>query len=177
MPGLDRQPLPMFDEAAHEVPDSVRSDEHAELREVGTYDEHDVLVQVASPCVEIAVVPRLEDASHDLHVVLRHRLVRQAHGFEGFRVSQKVADANDLSRAKVEDFSDFLGELDAGHPGGHVDLTEGEDRLAEVAELPGSVREARPRLAAVLPPDLSRAVMPSVGGCLSRKARLDRRVP
>ena len=104
-------------------------------------------------------------------------LLPQPGGFDGFRVSQKVADANDLPRSKVKDFSDFLAELDAGHPGGQVDVTEGEDRLAEVPELLGPIGEAFPRLAAVLPPNLSRAVMTSVGSCLSLKARLDRRVP
>jgi hypothetical protein len=92
-------------------------------------------------------------------------------------MGQKVADANDLPRSKVEDFPDFLAELDAGRPGGQVDLTEGEDRLAEVAEFLGPIGEAFPRFAAVLPPNPSRAVMASVGGCLSLKARLDRGVP
>ena len=101
----------------------------------------------------------------------------QPRGFEGLRMSQKVADANDLPRSKVKDFSDFLTELEAGRPGGQVDVTEHEDRLAEVAELLRPIGEAFPRLAAVLPPNLSRAVMTSVGGCLSLKARLDRRVP
>ena len=60
-------------------------------------------------------------------------LLPQPGDFDGFRMCQKVADANDLPRSKVKDFSDFLAELDAGHPGGQVDVTEGEDRLAEVA--------------------------------------------
>ena len=50
-------------------------------------------------------------------------------------MSQKVADANDLPRSKVKDFSEFLTELDAGRPGGQVHVTEREDRLAEVAQL------------------------------------------
>jgi hypothetical protein len=104
-------------------------------------------------------------------------LLRQSGGFDGFRMRQKVADANDLPRSKVKDLSDFLPELDARHPGGQVDVTEGEDRLAEVAELLRPIGEAFPRLAAVLPPNLSRAVMTSVGSSLSLKARLDRRVP
>jgi hypothetical protein len=92
-------------------------------------------------------------------------------------VSQKVADANDLPRSKVEDFSKLLTELDGGRPGGQVHPTERQDRLAEVAQLLGPIGEAFPRLAAVLPPNLSRAVMTSVASCLSLKARLDRRVP
>ena len=104
-------------------------------------------------------------------------LLPQPGGFEGFRVSQKVADANDLPRSKVEDFSKLLTELDAGRPGAQVHVTEREDRLAEVAELLGPIGEALPRLAAVLPPDLSRAGMTVVGSCLSLEARLDRGVP
>jgi hypothetical protein len=92
-------------------------------------------------------------------------------------MSQKVADANDLPGSKVKDFSNFLPELDPGRPGGQVDVTEGEDRLAEVAKLLGPIGEAFPRLSAVLPPNLSRAVMTSVGSSLSLEARLDRWVP
>ena len=92
-------------------------------------------------------------------------------------MSQKVADANDLPRSKIKDFSDFLAELDAGRPGGQVQMTEHEDRLAEIAELVRPIGEAFPSLAAVLPPNLSRAFVTSVGSCPSLKARLDRRVP
>ena len=70
------------------------------------------------------------------------------------------------SPLEVKDFADFLTELDAGLPGGQVHVTEREDRLAEVAELLGPIGEAFPRLAAVLPPNLSRAVRTSVDGCL-----------
>ena len=56
-------------------------------------------------------------------------------------------------------------------------MTEGEDRLAEVAELVWPIGEAFPRLTAVLPPNPSRALMTSVGSCLSLKARLDCRLP
>lgn len=92
-------------------------------------------------------------------------------------MSQEVADANDLPRSNVKDLSDFLTELDAGRPGGQIQVTEREDRLAEVAELLRPIREAFPRPAAVVLPDLSRAVMTSVGSSLSLEARLDRRVP
>ena len=104
-------------------------------------------------------------------------LLREPRGFKRLGMSQKVADANDLPRSKVKDFSEFLTELDAGRAGGQIHLTECEDRLAEVAELLRPIGEAFPRLAAVLRPNPSRAVMTSVGSCLSLKARLDRRVP
>src|SRR5215213_3250309 len=104
-------------------------------------------------------------------------LVRQPQGFERLRMGQEVADANDLPRSQVEDLADLLIELDAGRPGGQVQVTQREDRLAEVAELLGPIGEAFPRLAAILPPDLSRAAGTSVGGRLSLEARLDRRVP
>ena len=72
-------------------------------------------------------------------------------GFEGFPMSQKVADANDLPRAKLNELSDFMAELDAGRPGGEVHLTDQQDRLAEVAELLRPTDEAFP-----LPPRYSR---------------------
>jgi hypothetical protein len=98
-------------------------------------------------------------------------LLPQPGGCEGFRVSQKVADANDLPRSKVKDFSKLLTELDAGRPGGQVHMTEREDRLAEVAELLGPIGEPFPRLAAVLPPNLTRAVMTSVSALRAKEKR------
>jgi hypothetical protein len=92
-------------------------------------------------------------------------------------MSQEVADANDLPRSKVKDLPDFLTELDAGRPGGQVQVTEREDRLAEITELLRPIGEALPRIAAVLLPNLSRAVMTGVGGCLALEARFDRRLP
>src|SRR3954468_19934759 len=107
----------------------------------------------------------------------REALPRQADGFEGGGMSQEVADANDLPRPQVKDFSDFLAELDAGRPGNQVDVTEREHRLAEIAELLRPIDEAFPRPAAVLPPNLLRAVMSSVDSFGAVEAQLDRRVP
>ena len=59
-------------------------------------------------------------------------------------MSQKVADANDLSRSKIKDFSEFLPELDARRPGGQVHVTERQDRLPQVAELLRPIGEAFP---------------------------------
>ena len=59
-------------------------------------------------------------------------------------MSQKIADADDLPRSKVKDFSDFLPELQAGRPAGQLHVTEREHRLAEVAELLRPIGEAFP---------------------------------
>jgi hypothetical protein len=91
---------------------------------------------------KFAACPSVIDATYDLDVLLRDRLLPQPGGFDGFRMSQKGADANDLPRSKIKDFSYFLAELDGGHPGGQVDVTECEDRLAEVAELLGPIGKA-----------------------------------
>ncbi len=127
-----------------------------------------------SPC---SCKARVERSSRNLGRTRPHRPLRQARGFEGLRVGQKVADANDLPRSKVKDLPHLLTERDAGRPGGQVQVTEREDRLAEVAELLRPIGEAFPRLAAVLPPNRSRALMTSVGRRLSLEARLDRGVP
>jgi hypothetical protein len=104
-------------------------------------------------------------------------LLQHAGGFEGLRMGHKIADANDLPCAEVEDFSDFLAELDAGRPSSQVQVTEHEDRLAEVTELLRPIDEAFPCPAAILRPNLLRAVVTSVDGRASLEARLDRRVP
>ena len=93
-------------------------------------------------------------------------------------MGQEVADAGDLPLSKLNELSEFLAELDAGRPGGEVHLTEQQNRIAEVANLPRPVLEAFPSLAVELAPRLSRAPMTSEdGGLLSLKARLDRGVP
>jgi hypothetical protein len=82
-------------------------------------------------------------------------------------MSEKVADASKLPPSKLSELSDFLAELDASRPGGEVHLTEHQNRLAEVAELLRPADETFPRLAAVLPPSLTRAVVTS-GVCQRR---------
>jgi hypothetical protein len=47
-------------------------------------------------------IERLEEPPHNLHVLLRHRLLLQAHGFDGGLLGAKVLKAHDLPVAKLE---------------------------------------------------------------------------
>src|SRR5205807_3939782 len=40
-------------------------------------------------------VPRLKEGANDLHVLLRHRLLLEAHGFEGSRAIEEILDSRD----------------------------------------------------------------------------------
>ena len=51
--------------------------------------------------VQVAPVDRVESL-HDLHVLLRHRLLREARGFEGFGLGRETLQTNDQSVAKPE---------------------------------------------------------------------------
>src|SRR5256885_654690 len=44
------------------------------------------------PCLPVAAIQRCIDAPRDLHVLLRHRLLREARGYEGFGSAQEAGD-------------------------------------------------------------------------------------
>ena len=71
---------------------------------------------------------------------------------------------DDPSVAKGAELPDFLVEPDAGRLGGQVDMTENQDRLAEVGDLLNPNRETFPCPAAIVVPGLSRTVMAPVDG-------------
>src|SRR5205085_11117355 len=64
--------------------------------EIGIEQEH-ILAPRPFPWV-----PRLKEGSKLLQVLLRHRLLLQAGGFEGFAVIEISSDPPDLSVAKIE---------------------------------------------------------------------------
>jgi hypothetical protein len=53
-------------------------------------------VEKVRPDAEIASRPPLIELAHDLHVLPRHRLLPQAHGFEGLFPRSVLAPAHDF---------------------------------------------------------------------------------
>src|SRR5215204_7111127 len=105
------------------------------------------------------------------------RLLRQPGGFEGFGVTQEVPRADDLPASEADELSELLVESDASRPAGHVEMTEDEDRLAEVANLLNLSRETFPRPAAIVVPGLARAVKTPIGGFPALQGRLNGGMP
>jgi hypothetical protein len=85
-------------------------------------------------------------------------LLRQPGGFEGFCVAQVVLGAEDLAAPEGHERPDFLVEPDASRPGGQVDMTEDEDRLAGVPDLLNPNRETFSGPAPRVVPGLSHGV-------------------
>jgi hypothetical protein len=54
------------------------------VREMDIGVPDNVLVEHLNRSVEVASVPQFIHTPYELHVLLRHRLLRQPHGFEGF---------------------------------------------------------------------------------------------
>ena len=52
--------------------------------------------EVAIHRIPVAAIERLVDLTHDLHVLLRHRLLRQPGGFEGLDPGRETTQPNDL---------------------------------------------------------------------------------
>src|SRR5438552_16213838 len=59
-------------------------------------------VDGGQPRLEVVALPYLDRAPHDLHVLLRHRLLRQPHGFEGFTAVQVAHRINDHAVLETE---------------------------------------------------------------------------
>src|SRR5262245_51790256 len=76
----------------------------------------DVWVIHLTKGVHVASVPRGECGAHDLHVLLRHRLLPQPGGFESLRFARKPAGANDLAIANGDDLVQGPFKLYAARP-------------------------------------------------------------
>src|ERR1700730_10001599 len=78
------------------------------LVRAGVVDER----RVKDRQVWLTRVQRLKAQSHDLHVLLRHLLLRQAYGFEGFGAASRIElGANNPSVAHCPDHGRFQGDL------------------------------------------------------------------
>ena len=73
----------------------LRSD--ARFNGRGRIDVLDLRVGQSEDAFDVMAVPCVEHPAHDLHVLLRHRLLRQPGGFEGFRPCGVVAHAHRLA--------------------------------------------------------------------------------
>ena len=63
----------------------------------------DVLIQDVERGGEVATVEGVEHCPHNCDVLLRHRLLRQPHGFEGIGTPGMDIDADDLARTQGVD--------------------------------------------------------------------------
>src|SRR4029078_3891893 len=82
---LDTHRVPRFKELLDPTQDLIRSSgDPAPLTEGRRAVEFEVRAQVAPPLVPIPAIPGVPGSPHDLHVLLRHRLLRKPGGFECF---------------------------------------------------------------------------------------------
>src|SRR5207249_9774357 len=65
--------------------------------DVCSSDLLDLWCGIAEQQVSLALIPSLDRLPHDLHVRLRHRLLRQPYGFEGFVPCPVLPNAHDLA--------------------------------------------------------------------------------
>src|SRR5271166_2574105 len=87
----------------------------------------DVWGGVAEPHRSVTLIPGCDALVDDLHVLLRHRLLLQAHGFEGLVAVQEDSDAVDLALDEVVDVCGCGILRDATRSAARGDLQEGED--------------------------------------------------
>src|SRR3954454_18149716 len=95
--GKDQEALPDLLMRLPPGPDLVMP--AADLAFQGRADRNpfDVGAQVSHVTLDVTAVPGLERAMHGLRVLLRHRLAREPHGFEGFGFGGIAAAASDLA--------------------------------------------------------------------------------
>ena len=79
-------------------------------------------------------------------------------------MTQEVLRADDLAVSDGDDLADLLAELKTGSPAAHLEPTEHQNRLTEVANLLRPSREPPPCLAAILVPGPTSTLMAQIGG-------------
>ena len=107
-PGLKRREL-IVDERLRLV--------RTESRPLKLGSEFEVRVRLAPQALPITAVQGRVAPAHDLHVLLRHRLLRQPGGFEGCLPSDEAPESEDLAASHQEVDGEWLVEVNvAGVP-------------------------------------------------------------
>ena len=118
-------------------------------------------------------VPTPRRRAHDLHVLLRHRLLRQPGGFEGFVWSGDVATATFPSRSP--DQSTVLVDLDSRQRPCVLirddDLVTGVDQVLDFERMSSTLRQRR----STTPRDRLATSRAAPGSAASRRRPPDRR--
>src|SRR5436309_1303775 len=79
--------------------------------------------------------PSVKAPAYDLHVLLRHRLLLQPHGFEGLGPGEKGLDSGEFAFAQYGVGRELLIKLKPTGAAQHLDAPEPERRISEVAHL------------------------------------------
>src|SRR6185295_18545716 len=95
---------------------------------------HDIGVEKARSR-KVPARPVLVQPMHDLHVLLRHRLLREAGSFEGFLRVEILADPNHLATLEIHDPGDCRFGYGATLVAASPEVTDGDDSLAKVPDL------------------------------------------
>src|SRR5829696_12435 len=90
--------------------------------------------------------PTRVDAPHDLHVLLRHRLLRKPGRFEGLRPVDVAHAFNAPTAFEREEMRNRHVHLDPAGPADRAGMEECDDAVAYVEEVLGLVSEGRPLL-------------------------------
>src|SRR5215207_2211100 len=115
-----------------------------------------IISRQAEHRIDVASVEGVQDRPHNLHVLLRHRLLAQPGGFEGFGLTAAGAPPNDSLVTPLGEYPAHL--LDHGRGAVHAvrpmraDARGAERPVAKLANLIEAEAEVRKGTEEVLPP-------------------------
>src|SRR5262249_31044245 len=90
---------------------------------------------IAQPSLGIAPIPGFDRTPHNLQVLVRHRLLLQAHGFEGLLVIKEVLDEDDATLTVGADLCEALLPLNAALLPANIPAGTSEDSISEIHDL------------------------------------------
>ena len=131
-----------------EVQDGLRPHADARVREHRRVMPNRVLLEPAGRAFIVTAEHRIEGAADYLHVLLRHRLLLQPHGFEGLLVVEEVLSKDDAAVAVGVHLRPAQLLFDAAALSARVPAPAGEDSISEVHRLfaPNDMTDIRQRL-------------------------------
>ena len=106
-PGVAPDPEPLADPVVSSMDRGVKADVAIVYHDVGVQLRED------SPPLVVPAIESIDQPFHDFHVLLRHRLLRQPHGFEGFGVVPVVLLVDDHVLTQHVDGREFHARLGA----------------------------------------------------------------
>src|SRR4029453_2151484 len=96
--------------------------------------QHEALSRVFDYGIPVIAVERVVPGLDDLHVLLRHRLLREAHGFEGFVWIEIGSNLHHLAVTEVDDVGSRRFRLDAALLPPTAEATDQHGAITDVSD-------------------------------------------
>ena len=154
------------------LPDPVLAYEDAPVGEVAGNHQHRVGREGADACSKVSSRPCFEHSPSGLHVLLRHRLLRESGGFDGFLPVAVIPELRDEPVSETRHYREGHLSLNAAAPTSDAESAERQHPVFAIADV-GKVHVAARVVLSQIREPLDHALVPHVASLQRRLLGLE----